>query len=87
MASPTPPDPSDLDLPITDYLARRPEAVPVFLALRLACVGCDFSAFDTLRQALSVHGIAPDAFLDRLDPIHLTAADGSTPTSPQGETV
>ena len=86
MASPTPPDPSDLDLPIADYLARRPEAVTVFLALRLACVGCDFSAFDTLRQALSVHGITPNVFLDRLDSVHLPASDGSIPASLQGET-
>jgi hybrid cluster-associated redox disulfide protein len=86
MASPTPPDPSDLDLPITDYLARRPEAVSVFLALRLACVGCDFSAFDTLRQALSVHGIPPNVFLDQLDYIPVPASDGSLPASPQGET-
>jgi hybrid cluster-associated redox disulfide protein len=47
----------DLDLTITEYLARRPEAVDVFIALRLGCLGCDFSSFDTLRQALVVHGV------------------------------
>lgn len=64
--SPLPND-GDLDLTVTDYLARRPEAVAVFLALRMGCVGCDFSNFDTLRQALAVHGVTLQDYDSRFD--------------------
>lgn len=79
------PDPGDLDLPITEYLARRPEAVSVFLDLRLGCVGCDFSAFDSLRQALGIHGISIPTYLDRLERIRPPASSDTFLASIQGE--
>lgn len=79
--------PTDLDLPVADYLVRRPEAVAVFLALRFGCVGCDFSRFDTLRQALAVHGVTLQDYRARLDGLRrppgedriLIPSEGATP--------
>jgi hybrid cluster-associated redox disulfide protein len=73
------PDDSEMDLPVSEYLARRPEALTVLLDLRLRCVGCDFGGFDTLQQALGVHGVAPEDFLRRLSFV------GSNPQTPEGD--
>ena len=29
----------------------------------MACLGCQFNTFDTLREALAIHQVATDAFL------------------------
>jgi hybrid cluster-associated redox disulfide protein len=63
---PTRASPTDLDLTIRDYLTRRPHAVGVLLDLRMGCLGCEFSAFDTLRQALTAHGIPLFQYIDHL---------------------
>jgi len=78
--------PTDLDLPIADYLVRRPEAVTVFLALRFGCVGCDFSRFDTLRQALAVHGVTLHDYRARLDGLRRPAKEDRIPIPTEGDT-
>ena len=78
---------ADLDLPIADYLVRRPEAVAVFLALRFGCVGCDFSRFDTLRQALAVHGVTLQDYRAQLDGFRRPPGDIRIPIPSEGDTV
>jgi hybrid cluster-associated redox disulfide protein len=85
MPAPTRAGPADLDLPIREYLAQRPQAVDVLLDLRMGCIGCDFSAFDTLRQALDAHGIPHPHYLDRLRRKSQPAAGGFIPTQPRGD--
>lgn len=79
MPAPTDAGLSDLDLSIRDYLAQMPQAVDVLLDLRMGCLGCDFSAFDTLRQALGAHGIPLPHYLDHLSRIGLSALGESRP--------
>lgn len=76
---------ADLDLPIREYLAQRPQAVDVLLDLRMGCIGCDFSKFDTLRQALGAHGIPLPHYLDRLSRQSQPAVRGFLPTQPPGD--
>jgi hybrid cluster-associated redox disulfide protein len=76
---------ADLDLTIRDYLARKPQAVDVLLDLRMGCLGCDFSAFDTLRQALGAHGIALPRYLDHLSRHGPSAQGESRPPSFPGD--
>jgi hybrid cluster-associated redox disulfide protein len=52
-----------LDLPVADVLDRWPATVRTFLDHRMACLGCQFNTFDTLREALAIHQVATDAFL------------------------
>lgn len=68
MALPHIPDDELLRLPITELLARWPEAVQILLDLRMACVGCDFGSFDTVAEALEVHGLTAATFLAQLRP-------------------
>lgn len=75
---------ADLDLPIQGHLSRHPEAVAVFLEMRLGCVGCDFSAFDTLCQALDVHGVLHAAYFDRLERVRREASSASPPLPTPG---
>lgn len=48
---------------ISDLLRDYPQAIPVFLKHRMACVGCSMAAFETIESATSIYGIAPDAFM------------------------
>jgi hybrid cluster-associated redox disulfide protein len=52
-----------LALTVFDVLRRWPAAARLLLHRRMACVGCDFSRFDRLDEALAVHGLDPDEFL------------------------
>lgn len=42
---------------VADLLSARPEAVPVFLNRRMACVGCNMARFETLQDASKIYGI------------------------------
>ncbi len=55
-----------LALTVIDILSRWPEASRLFLDRRMACIGCDFSRFDRLGEALAVHGLDPNEFLEGL---------------------
>ena len=73
MAGPASPS-SALDLTVADVLARWPRSARAFLDQRMACVGCEFSAFDTLREALDIHAVPHAAFFAALE---RTLLDGS----------
>ncbi len=51
---------------ISDLLRDYPQAIPVFLKHRMACVGCSMSAFETIESAASIYGLAPDVFLNEV---------------------
>lgn len=48
---------------VEDLLARWPETVPVFLRLKMACVGCDLAGFETVAEAAQAYGIAVERLL------------------------
>ena len=73
MALPNIPDDELLRLPIAELLARWPAVAQILLNLRMACVGCDFCGFDTVAEALEVHGLTAAAFLAQLRPALRTA--------------
>jgi hybrid cluster-associated redox disulfide protein len=53
-------------LTVTELLAACPQAIPVFLSHRMACVGCSMAAFETLGEAARIYGIRLDEFLSEL---------------------
>ncbi len=55
-----------LNLRVDQLLRCWPEAAQAFIAFHLACIGCAFARFHTLRQALEIYEIDPDAFLEKL---------------------
>lgn len=40
-----------VDLRVSEILRRWPASLQVFLAFRMACIGCAYSEFDTLEEA------------------------------------
>ena len=59
--------PITTDLMVADILTNWPETVPVFLAYRMGCIGCDLSPFDSLEDALLVHGLPVEPIVDELN--------------------
>ena len=53
--------------PVAPFLSRHPGAASVFLAHRMACVGCSLSAFDTLADAAREYRLPLAPFLDELE--------------------
>jgi hybrid cluster-associated redox disulfide protein len=51
-----------LDIRVNEILQRWPAAIQVFLMYRMACIGCVYSRFDTLKEAIQVQGIDAEAF-------------------------
>ncbi len=75
-----------LDLSVADVLTRWPQTARAFLDQRMACVGCEFSAFDTLREALEIHAVPSAAFLAGLERAMLDgSANAPDPSQTQGE--
>jgi len=79
------PEESALDQSVAEVLTRWPAAAQVLLAFRMACVGCNFSAFDTTRDALRIHGIGTAEFLQRLRPILQTSPGVDAQPTPAHE--
>jgi hybrid cluster-associated redox disulfide protein len=55
------------DLPMHELLEKWPETIPVFLRYRMSCIGCYMSSFDTLEDALKVHGLPIHEVLESLN--------------------
>lgn len=71
--------PLNLEMSVAALLNQWPQVIPVFLFHRMACVGCNMSAFDTLGEVVKNYGIAPETFLDEL-----IQAIQQTPTKASG---
>ena len=54
---------------MSEILYRWPETIPVFMEFKMTCIGCYMSSFDSLEDALIVHGVAPDNILKALNQI------------------
>lgn len=54
-------------MPIADLLKRWPTLAQVFIAYRLACIGCDFTKFHTLEDAARIYPDRAEAFLEALE--------------------
>lgn len=55
------------DLPMNEILSKWPETIPILMAHGFSCVGCYMSAFDTLGDALKVHGLPREPILADLN--------------------
>lgn len=55
-----------MDTPVQSVFNRYPATVPVFVKYRMACVGCSLSAFTTLEEAIQVHELDAEPFLEEL---------------------
>jgi len=57
------------DMPMSEILTRWPETIPVFMEYKMTCIGCYMSPFDTLEDALTVHGVPAGNILKALNQI------------------
>jgi hybrid cluster-associated redox disulfide protein len=51
---------------VDDIMRTAPHTICVFLAFRMACVGCPIATFHTVDDACREHGIDRDKFLAAL---------------------
>ena len=54
------------DTIICEIVNSCPEAMPVFQAIGMHCMGCAMSSGETVEQACAAHGVDPDEFLEYL---------------------
>jgi hybrid cluster-associated redox disulfide protein len=54
---------------ISEVVKKYPQAVPVFLEYGLHCIGCAFAKDETIEEAIKVHQIDLDKFLEDLNKI------------------
>jgi hybrid cluster-associated redox disulfide protein len=47
---------------VDDLLSRWPSSASVFIAHRMACIGCTFGSLHTVQQACDVYGLDPYVF-------------------------
>ena len=52
----------DPDLSLAELFAARPETARVFLAHRMACVGCPFAPFHTVADVCAEYALAEGRF-------------------------
>lgn len=68
---------------VQSVLDRWPAAIPVFIQHRLHCVGCQMASFNTLAEAVQVHGVPLEPFLaDLQHAIQPPATGGPNPAGP-----
>ena len=54
------------NITVADMLSRWPQASPVFLRHRLACVGCSLSRFEQIADVANAYRLNLDNFLQEL---------------------
>ncbi len=55
------------DLTVDELINRWNQVIPVFMRLRLSCVGCPMSPFETLDTVAKVYGLPLDRLMDDLE--------------------
>ena len=57
----------DVDaMSVAELMDRWPSVVPVFLAHRMACVGCILSSFDRLDDVCRIYGLHSTSFAEEM---------------------
>ncbi|MBI1365475.1 MAG: DUF1858 domain-containing protein [Alphaproteobacteria bacterium] len=51
---------------VAEVMKQWPETVPVFIRRRMACPGCIFAPFMTVREAAKEYGLGADEFASDL---------------------
>ena len=54
------------DTIIGEIVNSCPEAMPVFQAIGMHCMGCAMASGETVELACAAHGVDPDEFLEYL---------------------
>ncbi len=55
------------DLTVAEVLKRWDQTAAAFIHLRMACVGCPMSAFETLETAAQIYGLLPETLIRELE--------------------
>ena len=55
------------DTIISEVMMNAPESAPMFQSIGMHCLGCAMATGETVEQACLVHGVDPDAFLEKLN--------------------
>ncbi len=55
------------DLTVDQLLNRWSQVIPVFMRLRLSCVGCPMSPFETLDTVAKIYGLPLDHLMNELE--------------------
>lgn len=51
---------------LAELFQQFPGTIRVFLKHRMACVGCDLSAFETVAEAVAIYGLDTQGFCEEL---------------------
>ncbi|MBE0522658.1 MAG: DUF1858 domain-containing protein [Candidatus Methanoperedenaceae archaeon] len=57
------------DMKIEEVVTEYPESMMVFMKHGLHCVGCHVSAFESIEEGATVHGINVDALVEDLNKV------------------
>lgn len=55
------------DLTVDEVMRRWPQTLPVFVRLKLNCVGCDMAPFETIAEVATTYGLGLDMLLNELN--------------------
>ncbi len=55
------------DLTVDEVMRRWPQTLPVFVKLKLNCVGCDMAPFETIADVAATYGMVLDELLSELN--------------------
>lgn len=68
---------------VADLLEAYPQAMPLFIKHRMACVGCSMSSFETLADAARIYKVNFDDFMSELSQIILSNPSAQSPEGPR----
>lgn len=52
---------------IADIMMNAPECAPLFHEIGMHCMGCAMASGENVEQACEVHGVDPEAFVEKLN--------------------
>lgn len=55
------------DMLISEVIQRKPRTIQTLMMIGMGCIGCPSSMMESVEQAAWVHGIDPDALVERLN--------------------
>lgn len=54
------------DMTIAQAIATDQNIIPVLLEIGMHCLGCPSAQAETLEEAAMVHGVDPEAFMEKI---------------------